>query len=82
VSWHFFRFPSLETVHRIACLMASIFQFCLPDTISIRWIGDCARLGAIRFQPHATVSGMNGILSETGLVSCYGFITTLRRTLV
>jgi hypothetical protein len=43
-------------------------------------VGDCASLGAIRFELGATVSTMmTGILAETGMADCKEFITTCRR---
>lgn len=41
---------------------------------------DCAPWGAIRFELGATVSTMmTGILAETGMSGCEGFITTCWR---
>jgi hypothetical protein len=45
-------------------------------THSIKQIPSCARLGATRFELHATVPGMSVILSENGQSGCNGFITT------
>jgi hypothetical protein len=47
---------------------------------SIRMVDDCAPWGAIRCELGATVSTMmTGILAETGMSGCEGFITTCRR---